>query len=154
MDLADQITEELIKEVRRRLIEESAPRIEKCLNRLTDDQIWWRPNSESNSIGNLVLHLSGNVRQWIIAGVGGQPDTRTRNEEFKSGKLSTSFIADHIDDLIPDDLSTTNEALAHAAIAIVLDSEFKEDMSGYGEIQQMPWQIRDGWRLNSDGNCW
>jgi len=82
MDLSDQITAELINEVRRRLIEESMPRINKCLDRLTDDQIWWRPNHESNSIGNLVLHLSGNVRQWIISGVGKQPDTRARSEEF------------------------------------------------------------------------
>jgi len=84
MDLADQITSELVLEVRRRLIEESTPRIQKCLDRLTDDQIWWRPNKESNSIGNLVLHLSGNVRQWIISGVGRQPDTRVRNEEFEA----------------------------------------------------------------------
>ncbi len=82
MDLANQITEELINEVRRRLIEESMPRIEKCLYLLTDEQIWWRPNKESNSIGNLVLHLSGNVRQWIVSGVGGEPDDRARQEEF------------------------------------------------------------------------
>lgn len=84
MELADQITAELVLEVRRRLIEESTLRIEKCLDRLTNEQIWWRPNEESNSIGNLVLHLSGNVRQWIISGVGCQPDTRTRNEEFNA----------------------------------------------------------------------
>ncbi len=89
MELADQITSELIKEVRRRLNEESMSRIEKCLNRLTDEQIWWRPNDESNSIGNLILHLSGNVRQWIISGIGGQIDTRQRNTEFEArGKMS------------------------------------------------------------------
>jgi uncharacterized damage-inducible protein DinB len=84
MDLANQITEELIREVRRRLIDESMPRIEKCLYLLTDEQIWWRPNKESNSIGNLVLHLSGNVRQWIMSGVGGRPDDRIRQEEFEA----------------------------------------------------------------------
>ncbi len=89
MKLADQITSELIKEVRRRLNEESMSRIEKCLSRLTDEQIWWRPNGESNSIGNLILHLSGNVRQWIISGIGGQIDTRQRNTEFEArGKMS------------------------------------------------------------------
>jgi len=45
------------------------PKIERCLEKLTDEQIWWRANEESNSIENLTLHLSGNVRQWIIAGI-------------------------------------------------------------------------------------
>jgi hypothetical protein len=47
---------------------EYLPKIERCLEQLNDDQIWWRANPESNSIGNLVLHLCGNARQWIIAG--------------------------------------------------------------------------------------
>lgn len=58
------------------------PKIERCLERLTDEQIWWRPNEESNSIGNLVLHLCGNARQWIVCGVGGAPSTRDRDAEF------------------------------------------------------------------------
>jgi uncharacterized damage-inducible protein DinB len=58
------------------------PKIERCLEKLTDEQIWWRANEESNSIGNLILHLCGNVRQWIICGVGGQPDHRNRDAEF------------------------------------------------------------------------
>jgi uncharacterized damage-inducible protein DinB len=49
---------------------------------LTDEQIWWRPNEASNSIGNLVLHLCGNARQWIVCGVGGAPSTRDRDAEF------------------------------------------------------------------------
>jgi uncharacterized damage-inducible protein DinB len=59
------------------------PKIERCLERLTDEQIWWRANEESNSIGNLILHLCGNARQWIIAGVGVQPDSRDRDAEFE-----------------------------------------------------------------------
>jgi uncharacterized damage-inducible protein DinB len=58
------------------------PKIERCLEKLTDEQIWWRANEESNSIGNLVLHLCGNARQWIICGVGDQPDNRNRDAEF------------------------------------------------------------------------
>ncbi|MBE7544596.1 MAG: DUF1572 domain-containing protein [Bryobacteraceae bacterium] len=57
-------------------------RIEVCLGKLTEEQIWARPNPASNSAGNLCLHLSGNVRQWILAGVAGQPDLRRRDEEF------------------------------------------------------------------------
>lgn len=64
------------------LLGDYLPKIERCLEKLTDDQIWWRANEESNSIGNLILHLSGNARQWIICGVGGQPDHRNRDAEF------------------------------------------------------------------------
>jgi uncharacterized damage-inducible protein DinB len=64
------------------LTDEYLPKIERCLEQLTDDQIWWRPNNESNSIGNLVMHLCGNARQWIVCGLGSAPDTRTRDAEF------------------------------------------------------------------------
>ena len=49
---------------------------------LSEEEIWWRPNEASNSAGNLVLHLSGNVRQWIIANLGGAEDLRERDLEF------------------------------------------------------------------------
>lgn len=58
------------------------PRITSCLKRLTAEQIWWRPNEATNSVGNLVLHLTGNVRQWIISGLGGARDVRQRDREF------------------------------------------------------------------------
>jgi uncharacterized damage-inducible protein DinB len=58
------------------------PKIERCLDLLTDKQIWWRANPQSNSIGNLLLHLSGNVRQWIVCSLGGASDQRDRDSEF------------------------------------------------------------------------
>jgi len=61
---------------------EYLPKIERCLEQLNDEQIWWRANEESNSVGNLVLHLCGNARQWIVCGLGSAPDTRTRDAEF------------------------------------------------------------------------
>jgi len=64
------------------LLGDYLPKIERCLEKLTDEQIWWRANEESNSIGNLILHLCGNARQWIICGVGGAPDNRDRDSEF------------------------------------------------------------------------
>lgn len=72
----------LITEVQRRLYTEYLPRIRKCLDMLTEDQVWWRPNAASNSIGNLLLHLNGNVRQWILSGLGGKADDRKRQTEF------------------------------------------------------------------------
>ena len=58
------------------------PKIEAALERMSEDDLWWRPNDASNSAGNLVLHLAGNVRQWIVAGLGGAADVRDRAAEF------------------------------------------------------------------------
>ena len=58
------------------------PKIEQCVAILKEEDLWWRPNEQSNSIANLILHLSGNTRQWIISGVGGGTDDRKRQEEF------------------------------------------------------------------------
>jgi uncharacterized damage-inducible protein DinB len=71
-----------IEQSRSLLVEDYLPKIERCLALLNDQQVWWRPNPESNSIGNLLLHLSGNVRQWIVVGLGGAADTRDRDSEF------------------------------------------------------------------------
>src|SRR5687768_5541981 len=71
-----------VQQAREFLRDEYLPKIERCLEKLTDDQIWWRSNSESNSIGNLLLHLSGNARQWIVCGLGGETDARVRQAEF------------------------------------------------------------------------
>ena len=64
------------------MAKQNLPRIAECLQKLSEEEIWWRPNSASNSAGNLVLHLSGNVRQWIISGLGGAEDRRERDREF------------------------------------------------------------------------
>ena len=57
-------------------------RIKHCLGQLNDAQVWHRPQPGLNSIGNLVLHLCGNLRQWVVAGLGGAPDVRNRPDEF------------------------------------------------------------------------
>jgi len=64
------------------LAKDYLPKIERSLALLNEEQIWWRSNPQSNSIGNLLLHLSGNVRQWIVVGLGGATDTRDRDAEF------------------------------------------------------------------------
>jgi len=63
-------------------LEAKFERIEHCLQQLNDEQIWWRPHEEANSVGNIVLHLCGNLRQWILHGVGGAADERDRPAEF------------------------------------------------------------------------
>ncbi|MFN7993794.1 MAG: DinB family protein [Bryobacteraceae bacterium] len=67
-----------------RKLAQYASRIEDCVGRLDAEQIWTRGTENENSVGNLVLHLSGNVRQWIVSGLGGRPDVRERDREFSS----------------------------------------------------------------------
>ncbi len=62
----------------------SLDRIAICLTKLTDDRIWARGHENENAIGNLVLHLEGNARQWIVSALGGQPDIRVRDREFST----------------------------------------------------------------------
>lgn len=63
-------------------LKQARSRIGHCLDQLTEEQVWSRPRPEMNSIGNLLLHLAGNVRQWLVSGVGGAPDIRQRQKEF------------------------------------------------------------------------
>ena len=67
-----------------RKLDELSKRIDTCLEHLNEEQIWARGKENENAAGNLVLHLSGNVRQWIIANIGGQPDRRDRDSEFSA----------------------------------------------------------------------
>ncbi len=76
------VSAEFISQARYLLREEYLPKLERCLEQLADEQIWWRANENSNSIGNLVLHISGNARQWIVSGLGAEPDARERDAEF------------------------------------------------------------------------
>jgi uncharacterized damage-inducible protein DinB len=71
-----------LAEARRHLGEDYLPKIERCLERLTDEQVWWRASEHSNSVGNLLLHLEGNLRQWVVCGAGGAADARVRDREF------------------------------------------------------------------------
>src|SRR5262245_39863857 len=71
-----------LKFSREKLIQLYWPRMRSCVESLTDEQVWWRPNESSNSIGNLMLHLNGNVRQWLVASFRQMEDTRNRPAEF------------------------------------------------------------------------
>lgn len=80
--------------------------IEKCLSLLSIEQVWTRPNDVSNAIGNLVLHLNGNVRQWIVASIGGVPFERNRPAEFAQREPLSS------DAILPPLQQTLQEANA------------------------------------------
>ena len=100
----------LLAESRRRLLGESIPRLRKCMDQLTVEELWYRPNENSNSVGNLVLHLCGNVRQWLIAALGRQPDVRQRQQEFdERGPLPHAHLHELLDQLEKDIEKTLNQ---------------------------------------------
>ena len=72
---------------RRKLLDQYWPRLRGCVESLTDEQVWWRPNEAGNSIGNLILHLDGNVRQWLVVSFSGLEDHRDRPAEFAAREL-------------------------------------------------------------------
>ncbi|MEY4105950.1 MAG: hypothetical protein RL181_292 [Bacteroidota bacterium] len=95
-----------LTDIRRRLFDESWPRIEKCLHLLSEAEVWERPNPASNSAGNLVLHVCGNARQWIVSGLGGAADTRRRSAEFSErGPLPKQHLFDLLNQLKGDILN-------------------------------------------------
>jgi len=69
---------------RHKLLEQYWPRLRACVESLSDEQVWWRPHESSNSIGNLVLHLNGNVGQWLVASFNRMEDRRDRPVEFNA----------------------------------------------------------------------
>jgi len=86
-----------------RKLRQACGRIEDCLGRLTEEQIWARGAETENAVGNLVLHLSGNVRQWIVAAVGGRPDIRQRDTEFGArGGLAASGLASRLRGIVEE----------------------------------------------------
>lgn len=76
------VGESLIKEVRRRLVQHFPDQVRACMDALSDEDLWWRPNESSNSVGNLVLHMCGSSRHFIGRGVGGSDYGRDRPGEF------------------------------------------------------------------------
>lgn len=71
-----------LKFSREKLFDHYRPRLRTCVQSLSDEQIWWRPNEATNSVGNLLLHLQGNLQQWLVAPFEGIEDTRDRPAEF------------------------------------------------------------------------
>jgi uncharacterized damage-inducible protein DinB len=73
---------DFLEESARLLDDQYLPKLRRAVDALPADELWWRPNDASNSVGNLLLHMAGNLRQWVVSGVGNTPDERRRDEEF------------------------------------------------------------------------
>ena len=78
------LAREFIARSRFYLNDEYRTKMRRAVEVIPPDAIWARPNDKSNSVGNLLVHLAGNVRQWIVSGVGGEADTRDRQAEFSA----------------------------------------------------------------------
>jgi uncharacterized damage-inducible protein DinB len=84
-------------------VEENTAKITACLNNLEEEQVWYRPNEASNSIGNIILHLCGNVRQYAISSLGNFPDIRERDKEFLTfGGFDKKQLADQVTDTVKE----------------------------------------------------
>ncbi len=111
----------LIDDIKRRLFLENQHRIHTCLKLITDEQLWHAHNDQVNSIGNLILHLCGNIRQYICSGIFQEKDIRNRNEEFLKNQNYTrsellslldstmNLINDKIDQITPAHLQNNYE---------------------------------------------
>ena len=82
MEMNNEFGKSYIEWCRFRLMKQYWPRVERCVSELTDEEVWWRQHETNNSVGNLVLHLTGNLGQFILSGVGGTKDTRNKEKEF------------------------------------------------------------------------
>jgi hypothetical protein len=108
---------------RDKLVNQYWPRLRKCVEPLTDEQIWWRPNAASNSIGNLMLHLNGNMRQWLVDSFNQAEDKRDRPAEFAaSGSVAGSALLEKLGGTISEG-------------AMVLDRLTEAELTAPYEIQ-------------------
>ena len=82
METNNEFGKAYIEWCRFRLMQHYWPRVERCVTELTEEEVWWRQHETNNSVGNLILHLTGNLRQFILSGVGGMKDTRNKEKEF------------------------------------------------------------------------
>jgi len=101
---------------RNKLLNQYWPRLKACVETMSTEQIWWRPNEASNSVGNIILHLNGNVTQWLVASFNRDQDKRDRPAEFSAvGGLTAAELLDRLgatmaeaakvlDRLTPDEL--------------------------------------------------
>ena len=117
----------MVGQIEERLIECGIHRIQSCVEKLSLEQLQFRPNANSNSIGNQILHLNGNVRQWLISSLTGAKDTRERAKEFD---LNTHFTKESLIELLEKlevDIRTTFPTI------LQLDLTTKKEVQCYHE---------------------
>ncbi len=132
MDKEKQLQEDLVWNAGYRM-KESLRMIKICLDQLSEEQVWQKPNESSNSVGNLILHLCGNITQYGIASIQNLEDTRKRDEEFstKSGYTKTELIKK-----LEDTIAEAKRAIYDAPLEELLRKRYVQgfNFSGVGNI--------------------
>jgi uncharacterized damage-inducible protein DinB len=80
--MADSVDAFLLQHITTRLVTEFPGQVEKCLDVLSEEDLWWRPHEQANAVGNLVLHVAGSNRHFLEHVIGGAPGVRDRDAEF------------------------------------------------------------------------
>jgi uncharacterized damage-inducible protein DinB len=102
-------------------------KIRHCLEQLSDEQVWWRAGDDFNSIGNLLLHLTGNIGQRVVSLVGGLPWERNRAQEFaERGPISKAELLSHFDETVQQ----ADDVLAGLPAARLLETRRYEMLAG------------------------
>ena len=108
-------------------------RMKHCLAQLNDAQIWWRPQPSLNSIGNVILHLCGNLRQWVVAGLGGAADNRNRPTEFSErGPITRDELYRQLDAAVEESRAVLARQTSAQLLAARCIQGF--DVTGLGAI--------------------
>ncbi|MGD0681089.1 MAG: DUF1572 family protein [Terracidiphilus sp.] len=119
------VTQLFLEHSRQKLVQQYWPRLKSCVESLTEEQLWWRPNEACNSIGNLLLHLNGNMRQWLVDSFNKQADHRNRPAEFNQRE---SISAATLFDQLGATIQQAGEVLARLTSA---DLVATYDIQGY-----------------------
>jgi uncharacterized damage-inducible protein DinB len=108
-----QTLDRIFLEASAKKLEQLVARIRECAGKLSTDEIWARGHENENAIGNLVLHLNGNVQQWIISGVGGAPDKRMRDAEFAArGGTERAELVERLDATVREGIAVIGKVTA------------------------------------------
>ena len=127
-----------LEESRALLARDYLPKIERCLTLLTDEQIWWRANPASNSIGNLLLHLTGNLNYYFGTEMGGTGYVRNRPLEFaETSRIPKDELLKHFDE----------------AIAVVANVLLKQSESDWGAAYSAKGMEEIGDRFSTFLHC-
>jgi uncharacterized damage-inducible protein DinB len=103
-----------------RKLRQLAERIGVCLGKLTEEQVWARKSTNENAVGNIVLHLCGNLRQWIGHGVAGLPDVRERDAEFNAmGGVSIPSLQAKLEQTVAETIAAIESLSASDLLTVV-----------------------------------
>ena len=131
--MADQVADVTLHALRVRITQVLPAQIRACLDKLSDEEIWWRPNEQSNSVGNLVLHLTGSLNHYLNRGLGGIEFNRDRDAEFAERRhIPRAELRDRFDDMVRKAEQTftaiTSERLAQPSVEPKMNRLVVEDL--------------------------